>query len=557
MARYNVKAGAYTAKSTQVGPMGTTSKQGTTHGGATGWLRDEKSEFFLRLTGSFVGQDSYYEKADERDGQLIALARKIAPSDFEWLATAIVWARTYGNQRTGPIIAAVEAVDFLVKSKESEVYQSKDGGPSLARTLINEVCQRADEPGEMLAYWRSTRGNVHIPKPIKRGLADAVQRLYTQRGFLRYDSQAAGVRFGDVLEIVHASPDPSKHWQGDLFQWAITARHGREADVPATLKSVVARKTLSAMSPPARHAIALSLGEPGLNQGVELAMAGQWEWLLSWLGEGGEKKGILSKARQWELAIPQMGYMALLRNLRNFDEAGISEEFIDQVIGRLTSPDEVKTSRQMPFRFLSAYLNAPSDNWRRALNQAANLCLENVPVLGGRTLIAVDVSGSMDVPMSKNSKITRMAAGALFGMSLMLKNRADADMILFGTGTMDVTPKKGASLLAATEDVERVGRVGSLGWSTNMDLALKNGFKGHDRVVIVSDMQAFPGGRGGVGANVPATTPIYCFNLNAYSTTPFKTGSLKRVDLGGMTDHTFSLIRQMETAANGTWPWES
>jgi hypothetical protein len=52
---------------------------------------------------------------------------------------------------------------------------------------VDSVLQRADEPGEALAYWTATYGRA-IPKPVKHGIADAVGRLYTERSLLKYDN---------------------------------------------------------------------------------------------------------------------------------------------------------------------------------------------------------------------------------------------------------------------------------------------------------------------------------------------------------------------------------
>ncbi len=84
--------------------------------------------------------------------------------------------------------------------------------------MIASALIRADEPGELLAYWLATYGRA-IPKPVKRGVADAVVRLYTERSLLKWDSAERSVRFGDVLELTH--PEPATAWQGELFRHAI------------------------------------------------------------------------------------------------------------------------------------------------------------------------------------------------------------------------------------------------------------------------------------------------------------------------------------------------
>lgn len=70
---------------------------------------------------------------------------------------------------------------------------------------------------------------------------------------------------------------------------------------------------------------------------LELAAAGQWEWLLSWLGEAPAEGG-LPKAEQWRLILPQLGFMAALRNLRNLDQAGLSDEDVASLLARFSDP---------------------------------------------------------------------------------------------------------------------------------------------------------------------------------------------------------------------------
>jgi hypothetical protein len=178
--------------------------------------------------------------------------------------------------RTAPVVLAAEAV-------RARLAAGLEGGN---RQLVRSVLRRADEPGEMLAYWTSRYGRA-VPKPVKRGIADAVARLYDERAFLRYDSDARGFRFGDVIDLVHPSPAPARTaWQGELFRWAITARHGRDEEPPAGLPAVRARWELSRMSPAEWHrGLRRVLDGHDRRERLELATAGQWEWLVSWLGE--------------------------------------------------------------------------------------------------------------------------------------------------------------------------------------------------------------------------------------------------------------------------------
>ena len=73
-------------------------------------------------------------------------------------------------------------------------------GGERGRSVIARALQRPDEPAEMLGYWLQTRGR-NVPMPVKRGIADAVRRLYTERAALRYDGVSRRIRMADVIEL--------------------------------------------------------------------------------------------------------------------------------------------------------------------------------------------------------------------------------------------------------------------------------------------------------------------------------------------------------------------
>ena len=525
---------------------------GRTHEGGTGYARDARSELFLRATASFAGEDSFYEDAAVRDERTRELVSGLATDadGFAWLAGFLPWLRDGGNVRSAPVMLAAEAV-------KARLAAGLDGGN---RQLIGSVLRRADEPGEMLAYWTSRYGRA-VPKPVKRGIADAVARLYDERAFLRYDSAARGFRFGDVIDLVHPPPATAKTaWQGDLFRWAITARHGRDEAPPASLPAVRARWELARMAPAERHRGGRrALDGHDRKERLDLAVAGQWEWLLSWLGEAPGEGG-LPKAEQWRLILPRLGFMAALRNLRNLDEAGLSDEDVAPLIARFSDPEQVRRSRQFPFRFLSAYLNVPSLRWGHALEQALDAATANIPELSGRTLILIDTSASMGQPMSRKSAMTMVQAAALFGLATGVKNRDRADLFGFADGQFRVERSAyQRSVLKSVEAFTR--RIGEVGHGTRIAEAVRATYRGHDRVMIFTDMQTFPdrGGWGGhvgdVSASVPVRIPVYGFNLIGYRHSAMPAGHGNRHELGGLTDATFSLIPNIESGLAARWPW--
>jgi hypothetical protein len=173
MSRFNVRF----ARSAGRGPLATEAvPSGQTHEGGTGYTRDARSELFLRATASFAGEDSFYEEAAVRDGRMRELVSELATDadGFAWLQGFLPWLRDGGNMRTAPVVLAAEAV-------RARLAAGLEGGN---RQLVGSVLRRADEPGEMLAYWTSRYGRA-VPKPVKRGIADTVARLYDERHWLR------------------------------------------------------------------------------------------------------------------------------------------------------------------------------------------------------------------------------------------------------------------------------------------------------------------------------------------------------------------------------------
>lgn len=514
---------------------------GVTHEGGAGYARDVKSELFLLAVANMVGENTFYESADKRDTRYADLVQKATLADPDWTARFLRWLRTDANMRTASLVGAAE---FAKARKDAEL----DG---MSRQVVDSVLQRADEPGEMLAYWTSVHGK-SVPKPVKRGLADAAARLYNERSYLKWDSDARGFRFADVLELGH--PKPKGLVQDALFEHILDSRFNPDREVPAELGTLGVRAELMAWDVRRRHDL---FKRPELDSArTVLREAGMtWEALAGWL------QGPLT-AEAWEAVIPSMGYMALLRNLRNFDEVGVSDEVAKTVADRLSDPGQVATSRQLPMRFLSAYRAAPSLRWSWALEQAITHSMSNVPPLGGRTLILVDTSSSMEDTFSKDGTLMRWDAAAVFGIAL--GSRCEhADVVSFsssqrywndpaGTNTKVFGIAKGESLLKSVDRWKSGGYF--LGGGTDTPGAvrqhLRPGF--HNRLVILTDEQA---SRGDVNAEVPSTVPLYTWNLAGYERGHAPAGSRNRHTFGGLTDQAFRMVTLLEAGTNADWPF--
>jgi hypothetical protein len=512
--------------------------------GGEGVARDARSELFLLAASNMSDpKGAFHESGQARDERYTALLHNPEVyADATWARGFISWLRDEANLRSASLVAAAEIVHARLHAD-----------PVLTgnRDIVSAALQRADEPGEFLAYWVSQHGR-KLPMPVKRGVADAAQRLYRERSYLKWDSEAKNFRFADVLQLTHPAPSV-------LFKHILDQRYRSQEQVyiPETLSTLRAHKALMDLPVAERQAVtAGQLAEAGMT----------WESLAGW-------QQAPMDAASWEKIIPSMGVMALLRNLRNFDQAGISRTAHRMVEDKLTDPEEIRRSRQLPMRFLNAY-RATRDSgtvtaWGPTIEEALNLSLQNVPVLDGHTLILVDLSGSMyERTLSERSDLRWADAAAVFGAALA-KRSARADLYGFGWIPRQFHFSKSSSVLPlATSISETTVNGRDFGWyeqeikglgGTETPKAIQETFveDKHTRVVIITDEQ-YGGWEGTVQSLLEATrVPCYTWNLAGYRAGQARSGSRKLHTFGGLSDTSFKAIPAIEAGQHQAWPWES
>lgn len=545
MSKYNTTSARARSGAGPITSTGAT----TNFKGAPATARDAKSELFLAAISDFGGEATFYESAGNRSTRIAKLAQDVAVQDVEWMANFTTWLREEANMRTVSLTVALEGAKAL----------NKAGIPG-GRKLISGAIRRADEAGEALAYWMGAYGR-KIPSAVKRGIADGAVKSFNEYSLAKYDTATKGFRFGDVIELVHPSPKDAR--QSDLFKFALDRRRDATAEPTESLVMLQKRKEFLALSDAEKRELVHS------GRAIEVVKeAGlTWEVLSSAFGKGG------LDAKGWEAVIPNMGYMALLRNLRSFEEKGVSDAVLDQVAARIADPEEVAKSRQLPFRFLAAYYatagidrqgydsyyghKTPATGSLRfghPLEKALQASLSNVPVLKGKTLIVVDRSGSMWHEQSKNTQMNFADSAAIFGAALALRAE-NATLVQYGDLSEVIEFKKSTSVLNLVNKFKGMG-------STATVNALQKHFDGsYDRVVLITDEQA-DSYRGYYGSStvtpseaIPANVPLYTFNLVGYAAGSEEKAN--RVTLGGLTDQSFKLIPLLEAGYSAGWPWET
>ncbi|HEV2464621.1 MAG TPA: TROVE domain-containing protein [Acidobacteriaceae bacterium] len=327
---------------------------------------------------------------------------------------------------------AVEAREAM-KLRHAPLYLVREmARHATHRGFVSEtlarVIQRADEMAEFVAiYWAD--GRAPLSGQVKKGLAAAFPK-FDEYALAKYD-RAGAVRLRDVLFLSHARP--------------------RDAAQAALWKRLI---------------------------DGELATPDTWEVALS---GGGDKRA------SWErlLSERKLGALALLRNLRNFKDADVSEEL---VLGALTA---MKTDRVLPFRFLAAARYAPQ--WEEALERVMFRSVEGREKLAGRTVLLVDVSGSMTAPLSGRSEMLR--TDAAYGLAVLLREIADEVSLYTFSDTLKRVPaRRGFALRDALDQSQPHG-------GTQLGAALEKIDERYDRIIVITDEQSHdrvpaPKGRG-------------------------------------------------------------
>lgn len=510
-------------------PVTSTGVQTVTHQGGGGYERDAKSELYLLAVTNMVGEGTFYERAGTRDGRFTRLIHQVTVEDPEWVAGFVPYLRDEMQMRSASIMMAAE--------------YARAKGPN-ARRVINSVMSRADEPGEMLAYWFSRYGR-SLPAAVKRGVADAAVRLYNEKSLIKYDT-AGPWRFGNVIILTHAWEHirPPSAWKKELFLQAIARHNGESRPIPVegdtALPMLAANQRLSIVPHDVRREYAFTeLEEGGFT----------WENYSAWLG------GPMD-ADAWMNILPSMPYMARLRNLRNFEEAGVPDFILERVAQSLCDPEAVARSRQFPIRFLSAWKATQSMTFGPSLEKAIQLSMKNVPSLPGRTLILIDCSGSMFPTASgyymggggiaDKSKAYRYELAGLFGGTLAIRAE-NADLYAFGSALAEIDYRKSSSVLRLVSSLEPLG--GTETWA-----ALRATYAGHDRVIILTDEQS-SSGWGIESIDTKTNPPVYTFNVAGYKPGHLPSGREGRHVFGGLTDAAFRMLPLLEAGKSARWPW--
>jgi len=301
-----------------------------THEGAPACTVSAEKELRRSVMACMLWEGQFYEDGESISDRIASLVERVKP---EKVAEIAIEARTSGNLRHVPLLLVRE--------------MARRGGSIVSETLA-EVIQRPDELSEFVSiYWKD--GKQPLSAQVKKGLAKAFTK-FSEYSLAKYDRDV-DIRLRDVLYLCHAKP--------------LDGREGYD-------KKARQRRPLKRLREQEQLFLRLVEGN--------LRAPDTWEVNLS---AGEDKRETFERLITEE----KLGTLALIKNLRNMQEAGVDEDLIREAL--VTA----NTKRTLPFRFVTAAKYAP--RFESELEQAMFRCLEKYTKLPGKTILIVDVSGSM------------------------------------------------------------------------------------------------------------------------------------------------------------------
>ncbi|MDO6433700.1 TROVE domain-containing protein [Flavitalea sp. BT771] len=480
------------------------------HEGETAFALTPQMELYTMVAVSALN-DQFYENAEDK---LKRLRKLIEKNEAAFVARLAVYAREQMHLRTIPLVLVVEL---------GKVHR----GDGVVAKLVARVIQRADEITELLAYYQLANKRTQVKKlnklskQLQKGLAASFNK-FDEYQFAKYD-RANQVKLRDALFLVH--PKAKDDAQQVIFDKIVK----NELKTPYTWE-------------------------------VELSALGQ----LAFNTEAVRSKAFKEK---WEEMIfsNKLGYMATLRNLRNFLEAGISNEALNKVCSYLSDGKAVTSSRQLPFRFLSAYRELKDVKDGRVGNilealEAAILCSAlNIPGYDDNTrvVVAADVSGSMQAAISPKSKVQYFDIGLVLAMLLRSRCRNVITGMFGNTWKTINVPKN--NILSNVEEFRR--REGEVGYSTNGYLVIQqllNDSQIVDKVMMFTDCQLWNSNNNGYHINtlwksykkLAPQAKLYLFDLAGHGQSPLQLEKNDVYLVAGWSDKIFHALQAIEEGGN-------
>jgi hypothetical protein len=344
-----------------------------------------------------------------------------------------------------PKVSAEDAREVLLQAKwENKLrhmplylltLMAKQGW--LKKEDVAGVITRPDDMTELLSlYWKE--GKRPLDHQLMKGLASAFGK-FDEYQLAKY-SRDKVVKLRDVLRL--ARPKPKDDAQSDLWKRLLNDK----------------------LKTPDTWEVAISAcGNDNVKKVAEFTR-------LITEKEINEKTG---KEQN------KLGDLAFLRNLRKMREVGVSEDVIRNSFGGR------RWGWIIPYQFITAAAHNPT--LEDVLEQAMFKCLGEQEPIEQKTSLLVDVSGSMDAPLSQKSEVNRRDVA--ISLAVLLREICkDVKLYTFNQDLHEIPPRRGFAL----RDI-----LNNFGGGTSMWEAVRKAgrIRRNDVMVVITDEQTQDSGR--------------------------------------------------------------
>lgn len=485
--------------------------------GGDSYKLNPKHELISLMVSGF--DNTFYEKLSDREIRFSDLIKDLAKKDPEFVAKTLIYTRSVVGQRSVTHFGSTVLAPYLSGTELGKRFYSKRDRKSQKGGIIH----RLDDMLEIVACYLAMNPNKPLPNAMKKGFKSALESADTYE-LAKYQGKGKSVSMVDIVNLVHPKPSSEmvetfkKLMTGELKQFNTVEDKNTESG------KIISQK--------------LKSGELTKEQAeVELKEAKEdnFKELI-------EKKTI--------------GYLALLRNLRNILKTSSNDDLIGNTCRLLTDEKFIKKSLVFPHQIdlalevLLGEFSSSSMEVRKilsALNTAYELSIPNLTELfaHGKTAVVFDTSGSMSSSIKleggKQGRASALDKAALIAATLVKGINADAYQFADRCLEVSYNPLDSVNTIKSGF----LSQKGRAGGGTNFNSIFNTIGSNYDRVFVISDEQ----GASVLEKSAYKNMHVYSINLCGYGTTMFKPGKNVHSIFGYGSD-IYELVKKVEIDPN-------
>ena len=487
------------------------------HEGARVHNLDSLEVLFSKVLGSFFGESTFYEKrAAEKDFiDLVKTINAVDYEDIEYVLKIALLGREY-NMIQYPLSVLTACFNderfkgqqFVDRNGRNKLQYYSDRIIRRGRDIVDVMATQINAFGfDTVKRGKVNHRDLPLPIQLRKALKHKLE-TFNDYQLSKAVSESREVTLADCIKLLH--PDE------------------RVAKVPKGFYASVIEGRVK--------------------------MGGETKQVQSELAKSRNKnsKSTVADVKQ---SLDSSTVMAIVKNLVALHRAGVlsDREAVDSICKKLTDAKQVKSSRLLPFRFYSAWKEVNklpfSYGVRKvsdALVKALDLSVFNLPPIDGFNAILIDMSGSMNYPVSNMSSVTAKEVAAILG-AICFKLSV-GEVYVFANHCEKVT---GISSTSTVMDIVKQILGYNVGGGTYLDIALNtittDSVKGakYDNLILLSDDDCYN--------SMDNTFKLCGWGIESSDTTintMIKNGVIKKFYLNNLLGNKFAIVNTNDFRKN-------